>query len=61
MSLQPKKQSRIGEPSTWAGFGQVIIGGIFGLQHPELADPSFWGAAAVVGTGLLSIFRRERG
>ena len=58
MSFQPKP--RIKEPSTWAGIGLTIIGGIFGARHPELADPSFWASVATAFSGLAAIFLRER-
>lgn len=60
MSLQPQKPGRWDEPSSWAGIGLMIFGSIFGAQNPELADPTFWGAVATVGAGVVSIIKRER-
>lgn len=61
MFQDPNTKSRITEPSTWGGVAAVVLGGIFAKDAPELATPEFVGGLVAVVSGLLAVFRRERG
>lgn len=51
---------RAQELSTYAGLAAVVLGGLFGAQHPTLNDPGFYAAATAVLSGLVNIFTKER-
>lgn len=65
MSFQPVKNKRIDEPSTWAGAASVLLGIVltsqgFGEGVQQAATEIVGGVAAVV-SGVLAIFKREKG
>jgi hypothetical protein len=51
---------RAKEPSTYVGIFAVIAGIFFGTKHPEINDPTFWGAVTATISGIFNILMREK-
>lgn len=60
MSNNNPVTDRAKEPSTWVGLLAVFAGIFFGTKHPEVNDPTFWGAVTATVSGIFNIFMREK-